>query len=496
MKNSKLSRRDFLRELGASSLALPILPSLLTSENAYGQTTSGFPLRVVFIQNGNGQARGTFFPPNLPQMTQHQPNVSYCRLSDIPGTEISPLFSSQFNRFRDKISLISGLDLIANSDHNRTLFACSVGIDNSPMSFLKMGASADWIIEKSTNMYPTAPKIRAIRFYSGEDGDTGRFSFSNIGGVIKALEFTESDSALFNQVFSSIGGTTPDALQVRRQNITSKVIERLQLIKNNSRLSGVDKTRMQAHTDMMNNLMNTFVPTPIGGTCRKPTLTFQDSPHSKKYSNVNDIIVNAFNCDLTRVACYSIPDYHDTLNAMTPQHDASHLSAWGAELPDQIREFKNMNAWKALRVLDLLTKLDSVVEGTGTMLDNTLVIWGNESGETITAHRMENLPIMIAGGRNIPLKFGYFVDYQTKPYKYVAGRDDFPPAGRPYNGFLATIMLACGIKRSEFEVFGSNGKFGEFNTAALYEYNLTRQYEAYRTNYTDPLPFLYTGSNV
>ena len=49
-------------------------------------------------------------------------------------------------------------------------------------------------------------------------------------------------------------------------------------------------------------------------------------------------------------------------------------------------------------------KLDSVNEGNGTLLDNTLVVWGRELGST--AHRMERVPFVIAGKAGGALRTG------------------------------------------------------------------------------------------
>ena len=57
----------------------------------------------------------------------------------------------------------------------------------------------------------------------------------------------------------------------------------------------------------------------------------------------------------------------------------------------------------------LLGKLDAVNEGTGTLLDNTLVVWGRELGST--AHRMERVPFILAGKAGGALRTGRFLSY-------------------------------------------------------------------------------------
>jgi hypothetical protein len=52
--------------------------------------------------------------------------------------------------------------------------------------------------------------------------------------------------------------------------------------------------------------------------------------------------------------------------------------------------------WFSEKFAVLLDKLDAVREGNGTMLDNTLVVWGTEVATG--AHNFDNVPFIVAGG--------------------------------------------------------------------------------------------------
>jgi hypothetical protein len=64
--------------------------------------------------------------------------------------------------------------------------------------------------------------------------------------------------------------------------------------------------------------------------------------------------------------------------------------------------------WYSQQFLYFLQKMDSVSEGDGTLLDNTLIVWGTELG-TYLDHMSWPLPIVVAGftGR---LKAGQYID--------------------------------------------------------------------------------------
>ena len=50
-----------------------------------------------------------------------------------------------------------------------------------------------------------------------------------------------------------------------------------------------------------------------------------------------------------------------------------------------------------------IEKLKGVKEGDGTLLDNTLLVWGS-SGGTVNAHNNTDLPTMLVGGHKIGVK--------------------------------------------------------------------------------------------
>ncbi len=498
MPMNRKTRREFLK-YGAGLMTLPLLPSLLPKALAQTSETTKRPIRVIFINHTNGQRDDYYWPDDSQTMTQFAPHIYYKKLSEISG-DISRLFTSGFDPYRNKMSLIRGLDIFtSNQDHNRGAFLTAVGnrgdasTSGSPPPF---GASIDWIMEQSTRFYQLEPKARAIRFNGPE---WLWFSFSNVNGSVKDLSYLDSDSGVFNQLFDSGSTTAPSVDQnAKRRLAADTVMQRLSTLRSNARLSSFDKQRLNDHIDMVNKLKATYVTSPIAQNCNKPTISlYQSGDYKKIYENLNDIIVTSFSCDLTRIASINLADGSSTKRDFQHWHDSvSHGTSKA-----YMEEMLVLNKWRAERVIDLLAKLDSVTESDGsTLLDNTMVLWGNQVGTTPYftggGHFMMSFPLAFFGGKNIPFNFGHYVDYRHRPFlKIDPNRSDFPYYGRPYNQFLASIMLAAGLQRSEFEIYGQNGKFGEFkkNTAFGYTNPL---YNTYLNTYTDPLPFLYKGTNV
>ena len=82
---------------------------------------------------------------------------------------------------------------------------------------------------------------------------------------------------------------------------------------------------------------------------------------------------------------------------MNCHDDVAHLDTSDpGSTPDTTRRVVLMNQYYASKVARLATALDAVPEGSGTMLDNTLVVWANEMGRG--DHNLTNVPIVLLGG--------------------------------------------------------------------------------------------------
>ncbi|MES2963882.1 MAG: DUF1552 domain-containing protein [Bdellovibrionota bacterium] len=572
MKKHQMNRRDFLYNVAGvgAGLYLPFLPSLFTKAHAQAMKA---PRRVVFIQSVNGQFAANFWP-KFASLQTAQTNVMYAPLSSIAG-DLSAIFGSTFSPYKSKMSLIEGLDVASpGGGHQKCTFLTCDG-QVGPADSLAPGdviprksASIDWIMEKSLAVYPTAPRLRTIRY---NPWSSLGMSFSRINGVAKPLPYLSSDQGIFGTLFPAMAtqsqllaakattqsvstqaitqaATAPTTESGRRMLAAEKAIDMMNALTGNRRLSTADKLRLQDHVDLLNDVKNTFTPTPTPiptpvptptpmptatprptatpvptptppsatptptptatptatptptpsptppptqVSCTTPNVSFATSsdPLRKSYENVNSMIVAAFACGHTRMASIFMPDYIDANPAHQNYHGWSHEDS-----ASSVNSLAVANRWVAERVLDLIKKLDATIEADGTrMLDNTLVVWGNEQGIQVSSqgHKSNNLPLMVAGGTNMGFVQGNYIDYRTRPFVHEANRTDFAALGRPYNQFLASIMLSMGVPRAEFSAYGElPGKFGAFKAPTEY---FNGYYDRYASTYDDAIPFFYRG---
>jgi hypothetical protein len=153
--------------------------------------------------------------------------------------------------------------------------------------------------------------------------------------------------------------------------------------------------------------------------CVAPALTANPTPNlggapdmPLQLQQQMDILVAALACDLTRVASMQV-SFGDNDNLFpytwlgihTGHHSLTHMAA-----TDSVNApLTKIYTWYSQQFLYFLKKLDSVAEGNGTLLDNTLVVWGTELG-TYLNHMSWPLPMIVAGltGR---LKAGQYINF-------------------------------------------------------------------------------------
>jgi hypothetical protein len=128
---------------------------------------------------------------------------------------------------------------------------------------------------------------------------------------------------------------------------------------------------------------------------------------------MNDLIVMAFQCDLTRVITYMLEDERSefvyshvtkrnfTATGSTPTTgtcgEYHNNGQHGAQ-----NDFAAMTWWNDGKVAALCAKLDAIKEGAGAVLDNTVIMFGGamHGGN----HSCGQLPMTLIGGGGGKLK--------------------------------------------------------------------------------------------
>lgn len=164
----------------------------------------------------------------------------------------------------------------------------------------------------------------------------------------------------------------------------------------------------------------------LGSLCRETDVSgfrnsLTDADGMTRWAEINaDLIVNAFTCDVTRVASYQFSfsgGHHEGLLGFRQSwHDeVAHVSraddsiSIGSETLSTRAAFGRFSRFWNGHVAALARKLQSIPEGDGTMLDNTLIYCGVESG-TNHSHSPNDMQYLLIGGRNLGFQTGQMLD--------------------------------------------------------------------------------------
>jgi Protein of unknown function (DUF1552) len=127
--------------------------------------------------------------------------------------------------------------------------------------------------------------------------------------------------------------------------------------------------------------------------------------HAERVELLLDVMALAFQMDATRVCTFmfgnavSSADFSFLDGVKGTHHDLSHHNRDAAVMA----QYQKVNRWHVSQFARLLQKLKAMKEGEGTVLDNSLLLFGSGLRDG-NAHDPHNLPVILAGrgGGSIP----------------------------------------------------------------------------------------------
>jgi hypothetical protein len=149
-----------------------------------------------------------------------------------------------------------------------------------------------------------------------------------------------------------------------------------------------------------------------------------------------DIIALAFLTDSTRVSTYMLGNDNsrlvfDFLGVNEQHHYLSHF--FRNFSIDNITKLNKINLWHLQKFSYMLSKLKSFKEGNGTILDNTVVLFGSGMGHS-DVHSGNHIPTVMAGGKGI-IETGRYVKHSQ---------------GQTISAMHLTLLQKFGVKIDRF----------------------------------------------
>ena len=379
----RLDRRRFLRGGGAAVIALPLLEAMgrtvgqraLASE--YGEpdpprrfaamcATLGFHTPYLFPQSDGGSLAET---PYLSHLRDHL----------------------------DRITPISGLshpDQQGNNGHASEL-TWLTSARRPGLAGFRNTISIDQVIARQVGLETRFPFLAL--------STSGRsMSWSGSGVEIPAQS---SPAKLFQALFvqGSDEEIESEMRQIRRgRSILDTVGDAAQELETG--LGRADREKLHGYLDSVRDLESRLQASEAWTRRPKPTVDAEPPQdiHDKsdaiaRQKLMYDMIALALQTDSTRTITFQLGGLNAVPKIPGVASDWHGLSHHGKD-PEKIEELRIIEEAEFAAFGEFLTKLRSIDEPDGSLLDHTAIVYGSNLGNA-SAHDWRNLPILVAGGR-------------------------------------------------------------------------------------------------
>jgi hypothetical protein len=434
MNPLRFTRRNLLRGSLAATAAVPLLEASRASA-----ATPPAPTRFVVFATPNGTRNAMFWPT---------------------GTETSFTLKglvADLEPWKAKLTFLKGIKL-NNSLQNGALGG-TLGSEHargtggmltarplkSGTQFKSFGnTTSGWGSGQSLDQYlvgrlapPTTFKSLQVGVHVRDTEVRARISYA---AADQPLPPREDPKDVFSALFGAAtggggaggaGGTATDPalarLWAQRKSIFDLTNAETTRLKN---LVGTqDRLKLDAHLTAMRDVEQRLVQMPgatgggtgtISGTCTRPTSVADvdlksDDLYLKAGQIQMDLAAAALACDQTRILTFQW-SYAESehlfgfLGGITGNHHAiSHdFGSSGAGYD----AYNKIQSWYAQQLAYFLGKLDAYKEGNRSLLDNCVILWATEIGES-SQHDLTLMPYVLAGSAGGKIRAGRFIDYGT-----------------------------------------------------------------------------------
>lgn len=406
-----IPRRTFLRGLG-TAMALPWLPSALPRAAWAAGASAAPPLRMAF-----------FYIPNGAQMQNWTPEAEGAGFA-LPAT-LRPLAP-----FQDKLLVLTGLTADkarpngdGAGDHARSAAAFLTGTqaEKTDGKGIRAGVSVDQLAAETLGEQTRFDSL-VLGCEEGRNAgncDSG-YSCAYSNNISWRSPTTPAGREvnprhLFDRLFGA-GGSADRSQSRAKRDLEQKSI--LDLVRGDAQrlrrqLGGDDARKLDEYLTGVREI-ETRIDQPaeelyVDGQMARPRGVPAD--YARHVRLMGDLITVAFQADMSRVATMMFANEgssktYPTLGIREGHHDLSHHQ----NKTEKQEKVAQINRFHIDQLAYILGRLDAVREGDGTMLDNTMLVYGSGISDG-NAHNHDNLPILLAGGGRGALSGGRHVRY-------------------------------------------------------------------------------------
>jgi hypothetical protein len=406
--NKHVSRRAVLKGVGAT-VALPLLEAMVPARKAFAAAAAEKKIRFVAIEMVHGSAGATPFGLKKNLWAPEAVGSGF----DLSSSILSPL-----EPFRDALTIVSNTDVRnaeaftapeIGGDHFRSsaVFLTQSHPKQTQGSDLHAGISIDQIFARKYGQDTPIPSLQlCIENVDQAGGCSYGYSCAYTDSISWAspedpLPMVRDPRVIFDQLFGV--GATPAERKERRAEDRS-ILDWLGTSINRLKkdLGTADRARLADYLDDVREIerriqkVEAFNSSGEERELPGAPIGVPDS-FSEHVKLMFDLQALAFASDITRVFAFKLG--RDASNRVFPESGfkgAFHSASHHQEKDEKILDFAKINKYHVSMVPYFLEKLKNTPDGDGTLLDNSLIVYGSPMGDS-NVHNHKRVPLFIAG---------------------------------------------------------------------------------------------------
>lgn len=406
-----LPRRTFLRGLG-TAVALPMLDAM-TPAFAGPASLSKKPVRMAFVYVPNG----IMIEDWMPATAGKQFEVS--RL-------LKPL-----EAYRDDMLVLSGLSHKTGAggagDHARAGGTYLTGVrpkrtTTSPEVGISVDQVAAQAIGSKTRFASLELGCEVARTVGSCDAGYACAYVNSMAwrGPSTPMPPEINPRLVFERIYGTLDTSSDPAVRARLNDDRRSVLDFVNARTN--KLMGVlgpsDKRKLDQYLTSIREIEKRIQQAEAANQELTPTL---DKPSGvpgtfpEHVKLMHDLMLVAFQADLTRVVTLMYSREGSTRSY--PEigfTDGHHTVSHHGNKPDLMEKVAKINLYHVQQFADLVQKLKATQEGDGSILDNTMLVYGSSLSDG-NRHSHENLPVLMLGRGDGSIRPGRHIKYDGQP---------------------------------------------------------------------------------
>jgi hypothetical protein len=400
--------------MAAGAALSPFVPFFGRRAKAQGLSGSGYPRRLLLVFSGNGSVPEQYWP------TGGETDFSFA-----PGSITEPLAP-----FKSKLIFPKGIRRVKSGPGGHEsamvcLWTASSRNPGSPFGGYSKNPSVDQIIAKKLPQTRAFPSLEFGVQHDGPGANSRLLTVMLYSGSDQPIQPESDPYKMFDRLMlgsatAPTGIRPEDLARVRARRASTIDLVRRELNQLQRKIDRGERLKLEQHLEGLSAIEKRLLqpvnaPTaPVAGACGAPAIKAGiDLKANASYPELlaiqNSLAVAALACDRTQVASlqwsrsFSMVQ-HTWVGVTTGHHTLSHNTSAMARMQKAAIE-----RWNMQRMAELLQQLDSVQEGEGTLLDNTMLIYANELTEG-AAHNVSPPITFVAGSGGKQLKTGRLLE--------------------------------------------------------------------------------------